>query len=286
MKRQAKTSRHGFSLISRPAASRLRTCGFTLIELLVVIAIIAILAAMLLPALQQARRSAKNILCVSNLKQIGTTLGLYSVDFNDYFPVKGYTDDSHEKIKKAMRYSGAWHTSGGNGGRWQGSDMNWDVKLALLYLHSGEVFYCPSDPRGDNPGNGTTNDKRGFSLTGADYPGYRNGSYAVQYCHSYLGLPYYGMYAGHLQPGFRFTQILKYHQPDLMMIVDWMDPDGTMGGDNIIYSMADNDRQDFVVYKSPHGKTVNYIAPDLSVHTKTKNEIRGSNEFWMKNHYP
>ena len=86
---------------------------FTLIELLVVIAIIAILAAILLPALQKARERGKESACRNNLKQLGSFFTMYTGDFNSWFPAAYNNPDAKScmGVFRDLKYSTAIKTT-------------------------------------------------------------------------------------------------------------------------------------------------------------------------------
>jgi prepilin-type N-terminal cleavage/methylation domain-containing protein len=122
---------YGTVLIPRMAGKAVagikRERGFTLIELLVVIAIIAILAAMLLPALAKAKEKAKQISCVSNFKQIGVSLAMYIDDNQNFYPIVSYTDVNGNSVDWAKELN-AFLPQQGN----------------LITSVANKVFICPS----------------------------------------------------------------------------------------------------------------------------------------------
>lgn len=115
-----------------------RTRGFTLIELLVVVAIIVTLISILLPSLGRARRQAKDVVCTTNLRQIGTILRIYSDEYNQYLPF-GYIPTWPQST------DWGWMLRGyitGNSGTTYADGNKGDTKMLL----------CPS---ASIPGNGT-----------------------------------------------------------------------------------------------------------------------------------
>ena len=104
--------------------------NFSLIELLVVIAIIAILAGMLLPALNKAREKAKTMTCVSNKKQLMVGVSLYLSDYDDYFDISARTQKMEAEIQNLDKIHSHYNYA--------------TVLVGFDYLKKTDIFFCPA----------------------------------------------------------------------------------------------------------------------------------------------
>jgi prepilin-type N-terminal cleavage/methylation domain-containing protein len=139
----------------RPANHRQSGDGFTLIELLVVIAIIAILAAMLLPALSKAKAKAQGISCLSNTKQIALAWIMYAGDDNDRLPPNDLFSGANPPaaippIKPGFSYAwvcGAMDDTATAGCQATNIALLTDETHTALakYAKSAAIYHCPAD---------------------------------------------------------------------------------------------------------------------------------------------
>ena len=114
-------------VLSRPAK---RPGGFTLVELLVVIGIIAVLISILLPALGRARAQANSVACLSNMRQLGTSLIFFENEHNGYVPKAFFNEEA---------------SPGGPKWQWANPLYGWEHVLLDYMKGSQKTFRCPAD---------------------------------------------------------------------------------------------------------------------------------------------
>jgi prepilin-type N-terminal cleavage/methylation domain-containing protein len=114
-------------------SARSKTAGFTLIELLTVIAIVGILAALLFPVFASVRGKARQTVCASNMRQIGTAIIMYAQDYDDQFPWGDDPSDAHTSIWSSTSFAAIVPT------------MPYLHNVLDPFIKSRDLWRCPSD---------------------------------------------------------------------------------------------------------------------------------------------
>jgi len=128
------------------------SAGFTLVELLVVIGIIAVLVAMLLPAINRSREAAQRAVCLSNLRQVSLSLRQYSIQFKEYFPVgfiNGIKQNNYYFYAEGFPVNnlgsyplfGRLYQAGLAGRIWNGAGAASQFKTDK----ASQIYFCPSE---------------------------------------------------------------------------------------------------------------------------------------------
>jgi prepilin-type N-terminal cleavage/methylation domain-containing protein/prepilin-type processing-associated H-X9-DG protein len=138
--------KHPCSMSRRYGGPSRATAGFTLIELLVVIAIIAILAAMLLPALARAKQKTQGISCMNNTRQITIAWIMYAGDYTDVLAINNHGGAAKNGADTTSWIAGwlDWTSSLDNNNTLFLTDDRW-AKLSMYYNRSAAIFRCPAD---------------------------------------------------------------------------------------------------------------------------------------------